>query len=233
MPTRTDPPIGLLASGGLDSSILLAHFLAGERRVQPFYIRSGLVWQQCELMALRRFLRALRSRQLAPLAVLELPLADVYGPDHWSVSGRHVPDAASPDDAVYLPGRNPLLVIKAALWCQLNGISQLALAPLSGNPFADATADFFEQFESALNQATLGHVRIVRPFSTLTKRQVMELGRECPLELTFSCLNPCRGLHCGACNKCAERRAAFQVAELPDPTQYALVVERNSFRFVP
>ena len=33
------PPIGLLLSGGLDSSILLGHLLAHGRRVQPFYIR--------------------------------------------------------------------------------------------------------------------------------------------------------------------------------------------------
>ena len=40
----------------------------------------------------------------------------------------------------------------------------------------------------------------------------MALGRGLPLELTFSCISPLRGLHCGHCNKCAERQAAFRDA---------------------
>jgi 7-cyano-7-deazaguanine synthase len=55
----------------------------------------------------------------------------------------------------------------------------------------------------------------------MTKRQVMELGRDLPLELTFSCISPVDSLHCGRCNKCAERQAAFRDAGLPDGTRYA------------
>jgi 7-cyano-7-deazaguanine synthase len=36
----------------------------------------------------------------------------------------------------------------------------------------------------------------------------------------MSCLRPVDGVHCGACNKCAERRKAFALADLPDPTLY-------------
>jgi 7-cyano-7-deazaguanine synthase len=50
----------------------------------------------------------------------------------------------------------------------------------------------------------------------------MELGRGLPLELTFSCLRPADQLHCGACNKCAERQAAFQAAGMRDGTRYAV-----------
>jgi 7-cyano-7-deazaguanine synthase len=49
----------------------------------------------------------------------------------------------------------------------------------------------------------------------------MNLGRDLPLELTFSCLAPHSGLHCGRCNKCAERQRAFSLIELSDPTIYA------------
>ncbi|MCD4728936.1 MAG: 7-cyano-7-deazaguanine synthase, partial [Pirellulales bacterium] len=42
-----------------------------------------------------------------------------------------------------------------------------------------------------------------------------------PLELTFSCLSPVAGLHCGRCNKCAERQEAFRSLEMHDPTRYA------------
>lgn len=213
-------PIGLLLSGGLDSCILLAHLLQTGRRVRPFYVRSGLVWQRDELAAVTAFLGAVASPRLESLVVLELPLGDLYG-DHWSVTGREVPDAASPDEAVYLPGRNALLVIKAALWCGLHGIGELALAVLRNNPFADAAPEFFDQFESALDCATGGAVRIVRPLARLDKRQVMDLGREQPLQLTFSCIAPVDGTHCGACNKCAERMDAFRLIGVDDPTPYA------------
>jgi 7-cyano-7-deazaguanine synthase len=42
-----------------------------------------------------------------------------------------------------------------------------------------------------------------------------------PLVFTLSCIQPLVGRHCGACNKCAERRRAFEQAQLPDPTEYA------------
>lgn len=217
---RHGPAVGLLVSGGLDSSILLAQLLESGRTVQPFYIASGLLWQRAELDALRRFQAAMASSKLRPLVVLQLPLADVYE-NHWSVTGVGVPEADTPDEAVYLPGRNPLLVIKAALWCRLNGIGELALAPLSSNPFADATPEFFAEFQSALNRATLGDVQLMRPFDRLSKRDVMLLGRGLPLEWTFSCIHPCGTLHCGQCNKCHERREAFRLIGAEDPTVYA------------
>src|SRR5207244_3075349 len=141
--------------------------------------------------AARRYLQTVSNGKLAALIVLQLPLGDLYG-DHWSVTGRGVPGANTADEAVYLPGRNPLLLIKTRLWCQLHGVERLALGSLGSNPFADATDRFFAEFEAALDGATLGHVRLLRPFSQLDKRAVMERGRACPLGLTFSCLDPVR-----------------------------------------
>ena len=221
----TPAEIGVLASGGLDSSILLARLLDLGRHVRPFYVRSGLCWQGAELAHLNRLLASLASPRLGKLVVLELPLADLYG-DHWSVTGQGVPDQATDDDAVYLPGRNALLAIKAMLWCQMRGIGELALAPLASNPFADARSEFFSDFESALNRASEGCVKITRPFSHLSKQAVMEMGRHLRLDLTFSCIAPVDGLHCGHCNKCGERQAAFRQAFGDDPTRYAAAATR-------
>jgi 7-cyano-7-deazaguanine synthase len=214
------PATGLLLSGGIDSAVLLAQLLERGSRVVPFYVRTGCVWDECELAAVKRFVAAVPDEELADLVVLEMPLADLYG-DHWSISGRGVPDDQTPDEAVFMPGRNPLLLIKPALWCQTHGVPRLALATLANNPFDDATLEFFAAFEAMLSQATGERVEIVRPFERLHKRQVMELGRHLPLELTFSCLAPAGGLHCGQCNKCAERRLAFREIELADTTRYA------------
>ena len=212
--------IGVLASGGLDSSILIGHLIRSGRSVQPFYIRTGLYWQRRELPALAQFLEAIAAPELRPLVVLDLPLADLYG-EHWSVTGQNSPDATTPDEAVFLPGRNALLLVKAAVWCQLHGIAELALAPLGTSPFDDAGANFLADYQAALNRGGASHVELLRPFGNMTKRQVMELGRGLPLALTFSCIAPADGLHCGRCNKCAERKAAFREAEIPDGTRYA------------
>jgi 7-cyano-7-deazaguanine synthase len=216
----SDKTIGLLLSGGLDSSILLGHLLYQQRRVLPFYIRSQLAWQREELKAAKRFLRAVATDRLEDLVVLDLPVRDVYG-DHWSITGKNVPGVKSSADAVYLPGRNALLLIKAALWCHLHGIDRLALAVLESNPFSDATPEFFSSLESTLERATGDRIRFVRPFAKVDKADVMCLGRGLPLELTFSCIAPVDGLHCGRCNKCAERQNAFCTIGGQDKTKYA------------
>ncbi len=220
LPDR-DSPVGLLLSGGLDSVILLGELLGGGRRVQPFYVQCGLSWEREELWAVKSLLIALDCGRLEPLVVFDMPLDDVYG-RHWSITGIDVPNAVSPDAAVYLPGRNALLTLKPALWCGLHGIEELALAVLDGNPFADAGERFFGEYESALRQALGCRLRLLRPFGRMKKTEVMQRGRDLPLELSFSCIHPRQGLHCGACNKCAERQRAFAESRINDPTRYAI-----------
>jgi 7-cyano-7-deazaguanine synthase len=212
--------IGVLASGGLDSSILIGHLLGEGRRVQPFYVRTGLVWQHAELTALEQFLAAVATGDLAKLVVLDMPLADVYG-GHWSLTGLEVPDANSPDEAVFLPGRNALLLVKAVVWCQLHGIGELALAPLGTSPFEDASTAFLRDFQAAMNRGSTRPMTLTLPFRERNKQYVMSLGRDLPLELTMSCIAPLANLHCGRCNKCAERQAAFREAGMVDRTRYA------------
>jgi 7-cyano-7-deazaguanine synthase len=215
------PPgsLAVLVSGGLDSAILLAESLFSSPAVCPLYVRQGLFWEPVELHHLQRFLAALPGLALQPLQVLDLPVADLYGP-HWSITGRDVPDAESADEAVFLPGRNVLLLSKAMLWCHLHQVPAVALGSLESNPFPDATPDFFRAFQAVVNQAVGGAVEVLRPYARLGKREVMGRGRDLPLHLTFSCLRPEAGRHCGHCNKCTERRQAFAAAGLSDPTTY-------------
>ena len=212
--------LAVLVSGGLDSAILLGEALRNHAAVHPLYVRNGLSWETVELQHLRRFLEAVHTGGLRPLTVLEMPVADLYD-DHWSVTGRGVPDADSPDQAVFLPGRNVLLLSKALLWCHLHGVPAVALAPLESNPFPDATPAFFGAYQDVVNQAVGGSVRVLYPYLGLSKTEVMHRGRDLPLGLTFSCIRPVDGRHCGACNKCAERRRAFTDAGMTDPTVYA------------
>jgi 7-cyano-7-deazaguanine synthase len=180
-----------------------------------------LGWERVEEAHLRRFLAALANgHALQPLTVLDFPAVDMYG-SHWSVSGQDIPDATTADEAVYLPGRNLLLLAKTSVWCALHGISTLALGTLRGNPFADSSREFLSGFAALARMALDSELEVLTPFARLTKGEVLELGRELPLEHTFSCIAPLGGRHCGRCNKCAERRKGFLAAGLDDRTEYA------------
>jgi len=217
---RPTAPLAVLYSGGIDSAVLLAEALQLYPAVHPLYIRTGMLWEDVELTYVRRFLEAVHTPRLHPLKILDQPIADVYG-NHWSVTGRDVPDEKSPDEAVFLPGRNVLLLAKALLWCRLNNIPEIAMAPLAANPFPDATPAFFSSFTSAVNMAVEGNMTVLRPYAKLSKTQVIERVKGVPLEHTFSCIRPVDGEHCGKCNKCAERQSAFRAARMMDPTRYA------------
>lgn len=208
--------LAILVSGGLDSAILLGESLRQSPAVRPLYIRNGHSWETVELRHLHRFLEAISA---PALQILDLPVADLYG-QHWSITGTNVPDEKTPDEAVYLPGRNVLLLAKALLWCHLHQVPRLALGVLGSNPFPDATPAFFAAYADAVNRAVEGKVEVLRPYAGLHKVEVMQRGRGLPLELTFSCIRPVSGRHCGRCNKCAERRRAFAESGVPDATLY-------------
>ena len=214
-----------LVSGGLDSCVMLAALARRYRKVYPVFIREGLVWERAELIHLRQFLRAARIPRVQSLTVLDLPVRDLYG-GHWSTTGRKVPQAATPDQAMYLPGRNLLLLSKAAVFCALHKIDTIAIGSLAHNLFPDATPRFFRDFSKVASAALDFLIRIIAPFRALTKEQVIRRGHRLglPLHLSFSCISPHRGLHCGRCNKCAERQRAFTGAGVRDKTGYDVLV---------
>ncbi|WP_435022058.1 7-cyano-7-deazaguanine synthase [Tundrisphaera sp. TA3] len=211
--------LAVLVSGGLDSAILCAELLGRHERVQPIFVRFGLRWEREELAGLRAFLEQIDRPGLAPLVVLDEPMAGVYGP-HWSVGGPGIPDDSSPDEAVHLPGRNLLLIAKAAVFCQIHRIGTIAVGSLASNPFRDSSPEFDRSLETTLALGLGMPLRLIRPYARLSKVEVLGRGAGLPLGLTISCLDPRSGIHCGACNKCAERRRGFAEAGLADPTDY-------------
>ena len=213
--------VAVLASGGLDSSILVAD-IARDSIVFPIYVQVGLAWENEERKALTSFLDALNSPNVQPLTVLSLPIQPLYQ-DHWSVTGLGVPASDEPDSAVFLPGRNILLIGLVSVWCSTHDVSKIAIGLLAGNPFPDATPEFFDAFESALSQGLAHRIDIQLPYRGLHKEDIIRRFSYLPLELTVTCMAPGGGAHCGGCNKCAERRLAFEGAGVTDPTRYAKV----------
>ena len=226
------PASAVLVSGGLDSAVLLAEE-ADRFDVQPIYVSAGLAWEHAERDALTRLLASPGIGRVRPLASLAVDMRDVYAATHWALTG-HPPGYHTPDEDVYLPGRNVVLLGKAGVFCASAGIERLVLGTLNHNPFPDATPAFRSAMAAALSLGLGRPLEIDAPYAHVGKAEVIRRGmiRNVPLALTLSCMNPTasledRGqerplsLHCGRCSKCRERHDAFLEAAVPDPTRYA------------
>lgn len=216
----------VLFSGGLDSAVLAAHE-AQTAPVLPVYVSVGLAWETRELAMVEQLLRApVFVNRTQPLTRVELTMRDVYPPTHWAIRG--VPPAYdTPDEDVYLSGRNLVLLAKAGVIAARHHAHRIALGPLAGNPFPDARPAFFAAMATAMSLALDHAIEIAAPFLEWEKAAVIRRGVELgvPFELTLSCMNP--GIigrlpqHCGVCSKCRERRDAFSAEGVPDPSTYA------------
>ncbi len=65
--------VAVLASGGLDSCVMLARYAQKRREVFPLYIRTGLVWENNELAVLRRFIKAINLKSIKELSGAQGP----------------------------------------------------------------------------------------------------------------------------------------------------------------
>ena len=215
-------PTAVLFSAGLDSAVLAAAE-ARNGRVHPIYVSCGLAWETQELEAVDRLLATPAFDGVSPIARLTFPARDLYPATHWALTGNP-PAFDTPDEDVYLAGRNVMLLSKAAIHCARQSVHRIALATLSNNPFPDATPEFFAALSRALSLGLNHEIEVATPFTTLHKEDVVKLGVELgvPLEVTLSCMNPRAGKHCGLCSKCRERRDAFHEAGVEDRTQYAV-----------
>jgi 7-cyano-7-deazaguanine synthase len=228
----------VLLSGGLDSAVLAAHE-AQISRVLPVYVSVGLAWEAAELAMLERLLQApVLAGKIEPLIRVEFTMRDVYAPTHWAIRGTP-PAYDTPDEDVYLTGRNLVLLTKAGVVAAKHDAHRIALGPLAGNPFPDARPEFFASMATSLSLGLDHAIEVAAPFLEWEKDDVIKRGVELhvPFEHTLSCMNPPAlatklasdgetgpapgPQHCGLCSKCRERRDAFASSGVSDPSVYA------------
>ena len=156
-------------------------------------------------------------------------MRDVYPPTHWAIRGTP-PAYDTPDEDVYLTGRNLVLLAKAGMWCAQHGIGASSSARWPATRSRMRRRSSSRRWPTRCRSGSRIALEIDAPFRELHKEDVIARGAALgvPFELTLSCMNPRREagsgvpfLHCGACSKCRERRDAFRGAGMADPAPYA------------
>lgn len=141
-------------------------------------------------------------------------------------SGGDIPDghyAEANMKRTVVPFRNGIMLSIACGFAESVGATGLAIAAHSGDHaiYPDCREPFMVSMASAMKHGTYEQVELLRPFIDMDKTAIARRGHELGIDFaqTWSCYKGGE-IHCGTCGTCVERREAFQLAKLPDPTDY-------------
>jgi 7-cyano-7-deazaguanine synthase len=123
-----------------------------------------------------------------------------------------------------VPNRNMIMIAVAGGWAISRRFDRLAYGAHTGDHtiYPDCRPEFVDSLRNSLSLADWHSVDLFCPFIGMTKAEIVKLGAELGTDFatTWSCYEGGE-VHCGRCGTCFERREAFEVAGVPDPTEYA------------
>ena len=141
-------------------------------------------------------------------------------------SGGEVPEGhyeAENMKQTVVPFRNGILLSIAAGYAESVGAEGLVIAAHSGDHaiYPDCREAFMELMAAAIRAGTYAGISVLRPFIHERKEGIAAIGAQLGLDfaMTWSCYKGGE-LHCGKCGTCVERKEAFALAGLDDPTVY-------------
>jgi 7-cyano-7-deazaguanine synthase len=223
-----DPPTAAVAilSGGLDSATLVYHLRAQGSHVRLLSFDYGQRHRR-ELDCARQVALELQ----VPHHVVDLrPVGALLHGSALTDPGVAVPDGHYTDEsmrATVVPNRNAIMLDVAVAVAVTAGCEAVAFGAHGGDHviYPDCRPEFVDAFAASARLANDGFLaagfRVLAPFLSLSKVDVVRLGARygVPFERTWSCYKG-GARHCGTCGTCTERREAFQLARVPDPTSY-------------
>ena len=141
-------------------------------------------------------------------------------------SGGEIPEGHYEESnmkATVVPFRNGIMLSIAAGYAESREAVGLVIAAHSGDHavYPDCREDFMQSMGDAIRLGTYAGIKLIRPFIAMRKEDIAARGQELGVDYsqTWSCYKGGE-IHCGKCGTCVERREAFQIAGVPDPTEY-------------
>lgn len=141
--------------------------------------------------------------------------------------GGAIPDGHYEDASMrqtVVPFRNAILLSIACGFAESVGAEALVIAAHGGDHaiYPDCREEFMHAMGAAMQSGTYAGIQLLRPFIAMNKAQIAAEGARLGVDFarTWSCYKG-GAVHCGTCGTCVERREAFVLAGLPDPTVYA------------
>ncbi|WP_376795880.1 7-cyano-7-deazaguanine synthase QueC [Thermogemmatispora sp.] len=215
-----------IVSGGLDS-VTLAHLLHAQGYQLHLLSFDYGQRHRKELLFAERCARRLE----ATFSLLDLrQLGQHFKGSALTDESVAVPDghyAAANMAITVVPNRNAIMLAIAYGIAVAEEAEAVAFAAHAGDHFIypDCRPAFIEAFGAMQRLAVEGHghprLHLEAPFAHLKKEQIVRLGAALgvPFAETWSCYKGGEK-HCGTCGTCNERKEAFLLAGVPDPTDY-------------
>lgn len=196
----------LMASGGLDSTVLAYKLLSEGKRILPLFINYGQHFYTTEE---ERFLEVLPKEFIKNYKKIDV--SDVFkNSESIMVKKINLTKQRAVDDDVFLPYRNMYLLSSAIAFASSMNINNVYSAFINSNHAKeiDATSTFLDYITTHFQ--SMGDVNLHMPLRNYTKADVLKLGINlaAPVERTFSC-QVYADVHCGACANCVDRQNAF------------------------
>jgi 7-cyano-7-deazaguanine synthase len=212
----------VLCSGGMDSVTAL-HWAAREHDVRGVVsFDYGSKHNPRELPLAAEHAARLRARH----EVVALPFIGQLFTSDLLAGGGPVPDGHYADDNMrrtVVPFRNAIMLSIAAGFAESTGAEALVIAAHAGDHtiYPDCREDFMRAMGDAMRLGTYAGIQLLRPFIAMDKAAIAREGARLGVDFsrTYSCYKG-GAVHCGTCGTCVERREAFAVAGMADPTVY-------------
>lgn len=213
----------VICSGGLDS-VSLAHMVAANRKL------TGLVsFDYGQRHRKELDYAALCAKRLdVPHDIIDMRGIGAALTGSALTDDADVPDGHYAEDTMrvtVVPNRNAIMLTVAYGIAAARGDQAVATAVHGGDHFIypDCRPDFTQAFEFMQYMALDGYadVSLYTPFVHRSKADIVTEGQRhnTPFAETWSCYKG-GAHHCGRCGTCVERREAFDLAGVADPTHY-------------
>lgn len=216
----------MVLSGGLDSTVMLHEF--ADRIALAVNFRYGSNHNEREGECARRSCRKLG------IELVEIDLGFMGEYFHSSLlEGADAIPTGDYDEgnmkSTVVPFRNGIMLAVAAGFAESRGLTAVMLANHSGDHaiYPDCRPGFVKAMGEAIKAGTYDGLKLEAPYTNLTKAEIVVKGARMGVDFndTYSCY---RGeeAHCGECGTCRERKEAFRIAGVDDPTVYVSPSDR-------